>query len=357
VTPGGGGMHFNFTSDPDERRAASAESTISDRWNGAYRADGNNGSPPRAVNAYAGNQPSSRIDDVFASVDRNGMTAKAPGRINAPKEWMLWADVSASGISHWGTSGNGLIPASSTVATLYGSQVNALLGLTHKVTPSFLVGVLGGYETFDYRSDGLAGRLKGQGWTAGSYLGWKLSPNIRFDAAAAYSGIAYNGLAGAAIGNFDGNRWLLSSGLTGTYHFGTLDIEPSARIYALWEHENAYTDSLGTMQSSHQFFSGRASGGAKLIYPTAWTSTITLAPYVGLYGDYYFNGDDAAPVSIAGAVPLASTPLLAGWSARATGGVAATFATGATLAIGAELGGIGGTTQIWTFRGRGSVPF
>jgi len=27
------------------------------------------------------------------------------------------------------------------------------------------------------------------------------------------------------------------------------------------------------------------------------------------------------------------------------------------MTIGAELGGIGGTTQIWTFRGRGSVPF
>jgi hypothetical protein len=350
-------MHFNFTSDPDERRAPSAESTISDRWNGGYRPDGTNGSPPDAVNAYAGNQPPSRIDDVFASIDRSAMAAKAPGRVNAPKEWMLWADVGASGINHWGASGNGLIPVSSPVATLYGSQVNALLGLTRKLTPSFLVGVLGGYETFDYRSDGLAGRLKGEGWTAGSYLGWKLTPNIRFDATAAFSRITYNGLAGAAIGNFDGNRWLLSSGLTGTYHFGTLDIEPSAKIYALWEHENAYTDSLGTMQSSHQFFSGRASGGAKLIYPTAWTSTITLAPYVGLYGDYYFNGDDAAPVSITGPVPLASTPLLAGWSARATGGLAATSAGGATMAIGVEFGGIGGTTQLWTFRGRGSVPF
>ena len=69
------------------------------------------------------------------------------------------------------------------------------------------------------------------------------------------------------------------------------------------------------------------------------------------------NGDDAAPVSITGPLPLASTPLLTGWSARATGGFAATFATGATMAIGAELGGIGGTTQTWTFRGRGSVPF
>jgi Bacterial Ig-like domain (group 3) len=363
VTPGAGGMHFNFTADPDEQHTAGREGTISDRWNGTFRSDGSNGaglagqsSASHPVNAYAGNQPS-RIGDVFASVDRNAMPGKAPARISEPKEWMLWADVGTSGISHWGSSGNALIPTGSTAATLYGSQVNALMGLTRKFGASFLLGVLGGYETFDYRSDGLAGRLKGEGWTAGSYLGWKVTPNIRFDAAAAYSGISYDGLAGAATGNFDGNRWLISSGLTGGYHFGVFDVEPSARVYALWEHENAYTDSLGTMQSDHAFFSGRASGGTKLIYPMAWTSTITLAPYVGLYGDYYFNGDDAAAVSITGAAPLASTPFLAGWSARATGGLAATLSGGATMTIGAELGGIGGTTQIWTFRGRGSLPF
>ncbi|MBV9460203.1 MAG: Ig-like domain repeat protein, partial [Bradyrhizobium sp.] len=356
VTPSAAGMHFNFTSDADEPRSASAEKTISDRWNGGYRTDGN-GWPPGAPNSYAGGQSSSRIGDVFASVDRNAMATKAPPYVNAPKEWMLWADVSTSRISHWGLSGNDLVPGGSAVATLYGSQVNELVGLTRKLSPNFLVGVLGGYETFDYRSDALSGRLKGEGRTAGSYLGWKLSGNIRFDAAAAFSGIAYNGLAGVAIGNFDGNRWLVSSGLTGSYHFNALAIEPSAKIYGLWEHENGYTDSLGTMQSDRQFFSGRASGGAKFVYPVAWTSTITLAPYVGLYGDYYFNGDNAAPVSITGAVPLASTPLLAGWSARATGGLAATFVNGATMAVGAELGGIGGSTQIWTFRGRGSVPF
>jgi hypothetical protein len=189
----------------------------------------------------------------------------------------------------------------------------------------------------------------------GSYLGWKLTPNVRFTAAAAYSGITYDGSAGTANGNFGGTRWLVSGGLTGAYQFERLQIEPSAAIYALWEHEQAYTDSLGTLQGERTFFTGRASGGGRLIYPLARTSTVTLAPYVGLYGDYYFNADD--DVTLVGAVPLASTPILRGWSARATGGLAAKFDGGATIGFGAELGGIGATTQIWTFRGRGSLPF
>lgn len=68
---------------------------------------------------------------------------------------------------------------------------------------------------------------------------------------------------------------------------------------------------------------------------------MTLAPYVGLYGDYYYENDDAAAVPLAGAAALVSVPLLEGWSMRATGGVAAHFANGTNVAVGAEFGGIG----------------
>jgi outer membrane autotransporter protein len=173
----------------------------------------------------------------------------------------------------------------------------------------------------------------------------------------AYSGIGYDGTAGTAQGNFDGRRWMVSSGLTGNYQAYGFDIEPSAKVYALWEHENAYTDSLGTQQAGRDFASGRASGGIKLAYPVAWTETIALTPYLGVYGDYYFTQDDAAEIAAAGALPLASTPLLDGWSARLAGGLATRFASGAGVAVGGELGGIGSDVRIWTFRARANVPF
>lgn len=73
------------------------------------------------------------------------------------------------------------------------------------------------------------------GWTLGSYLGWRFALGLRFDAAAAYSGIGYDGTAG-------------------TYAF---DIEPSAKLYALWERENVYTGSLGILQADRAFCTGR----------------------------------------------------------------------------------------------------
>nr|WP_028161670.1 Ig-like domain repeat protein [Bradyrhizobium elkanii] len=351
VSPSGGSIRFNFSADPDQPQAATAGADVSDRWNGSYGRSG--GGLPGGANSYA--QPqlpqgASRVDNAFAAINRNAMPAKAPASgYVAPKDWLLWADVRGSGIDRWGSS--------TSTPILYGSQINALLGLTRRVTPNLLVGALGGYETFDYRSDTLSGHLKGDGWTLGSYLGWRFAPGLRFDAAAAYSAIGYDGTAGTATGNFSGHRWLVSSGLTGNYTTYGFDIEPSAKLYALWERENAYTDSLGTVQADRTFFTGRASAGIKLSYPWLTGAAVMLAPYAGVYADYYFTGDDAAALALAGAVPLASVPLLDGWSARVTGGLAARLGNQATVALGAELGGIGSNVQIWTFRGRASVPF
>ena len=73
------------------------------------------------------------------------------------------AEVSGATLSRWGT----LAPVSNTSA-LYRNQINLLAGVTRKLTPDFVVGALGGYETFDYRSDAVQSRLKGDGWPAGS---------------------------------------------------------------------------------------------------------------------------------------------------------------------------------------------
>jgi Bacterial Ig-like domain (group 3)/Autotransporter beta-domain/IPT/TIG domain len=341
ISPSGNGIWLNFAADP------AADPTQS-----------NNQAAPAARNRFDDamfspsaprGQQTARADDPFSALAYTGNVTKAAPRPE-PREWLAWADVQTSGIAHWDAAGAG-------APTLYGSQVNALTGLTHRLLPTFLVGALSGYETFDYRSDALAGRLKGGGWTVGSYLGWKFLPGLRFDAAAAYSRIGYDGVAGTASGMFNGNRWLVMSGLTGTYRTYGFDVEPSTQIYALWEHENAYADSLGTMQDARTFTTGRASAGMKVARAFSWTPDVVIAPYAGFYADYYFTGDDAAAVALPGGAPLTSEAFLDGWSARATGGFAARFRNGAAFTLGGEFGGIGGNVQIWTFRGRASVPF
>ena len=345
IAPTGNGVRINFAADPDAR-AANVAPLATDPFGSA------NGSFVEGSRGL-GSHPSSssRSADGFGALAYVG-PAKAPRiRATEPREWFGWAEVRGATLDRWGSSA-----AAAGASVLYGNQVNLLGGLTRKFTPNFLIGVLGGYETFDYRSDALQGRLKGDGWTVGSYLGWMIAQNIRFDTAVAYSGIGYDGTAGTAAGSFRGNRWLVTGGLTGTYRSYGVQIEPSARVYALWEHENAYTDTLGTLQTARDFATGRASGGVKLSYPVLWSAATVLAPYVGLYGDYYFNSDSAGAAAAA-AVTIPSNLILDGWSARATGGFTAKFGNGAVLAVGAERAGIGGSFGFWTYRARASVPF
>lgn len=168
----------------------------------------------------------------------------------------------------------------------------------------------------------------------GSYLGWKFVPGLRFDVSAAYSGIVYDGTAGTALGTFRGHRWLATSGLTGTYTAFGLEIEPSAKLLALWEQEKAYTDSLGTQQADRTFFTGRVSAGVKVSYPWLYSATLALTPTAGLYSDYYFTGDSAAAVALTEAQPIASAHYFQGWSVRATSGLTARFGNGAVVATG-----------------------
>ena len=349
ATPSAGGVRFNFAADPD----ASAVATSRRATDPFSSANGSFASTGRGF-ASPGSAPS-RVDDAFNALGYAGPAKAPPLRAVEPKEWLGWAEVRGATLDRWNTTSTFGIPAT-TSSVLYGNQVNLLAGLTRRLAPNFLVGVLGGYETFDYRSDALTGRLKGDGWTAGAYAGWMVTQRIRADVAVAYSGIGYDGTAGTASGTFGGNRLLVSGGVTGTFASNGFRIEPSARVYALWEHENAYIDTLGTLQTARDFSTGRASAGVKVAYPFAWTNSISLAPYAGLYGDYYFNSDSATTLAIVpGAIPTGLA--FDGWSARAVGGVAATTDGGAQLTVGAERGGIGGNVGVWTYRARGSIPF
>src|SRR5262249_12398616 len=93
--------------------------------------------------------------------------------------WRLWADVRGTG---WNTDVR--------AGAIAGGQVNALAGVTYRLTPDFLIGAVGGYENFNYTSSSLNGRLKGDGWTVGGYLGWLIWSMVRFDAAVGHSSVA-----------------------------------------------------------------------------------------------------------------------------------------------------------------------
>ncbi|HVZ53571.1 MAG TPA: IPT/TIG domain-containing protein, partial [Pseudolabrys sp.] len=293
--------------------------------------------------ADPGRPAGNRFDNAFGAFAYKPQATVPKARPPAfvePRQWFSWVDVRAVETLRNSASDD-----------FHGYQINAIAGLTRKLTPDLVIGALGGYENFSYSSDTLNGRLNGEGWTLGAYLGWNISKELRLDLGVARSQVDFNASSGMANASFPGNRWLVTGGLTGSLHWQGFDIQPSTRIYALWEHEGGYIDSLGIAQPERNFSGGRASAGTKVGRTYKWDNIGVFSPYVGLYGDYYFSEDDVA------ALPAGTEPLLQGWSARATGGVSLTLKQGPSLNLGVDLGGIASTTYIWSYRGQLRVPF
>jgi hypothetical protein len=324
MTPSGDGLRFNFAADVDDAAKRGP------RW-----------PEPKAP-------ATTHVDDAFSALAYAGgaqSAIKAPPRF-VQRDWQLWIDVRGSGLR--GRSG--------TQNDLSGDQVNVTAGLTRKLTPDFLVGVLGGYENFRYTSDFLTAKLRGDGWTGGAYLGWRFWDRLRLDMAVAYTGLDYSLTAGTAAASLPGQRVLVSGGVTGNYRVSSFDLEPSVRVYALWEHQDGYTDTLGTAQTERNFSSGRFSTGFKATRPWLVTPDVAVAPYAGVYADYYFSKDGSDTSGLPG---VATAPLVAldAWSARAVSGVTMTFKRGPRLTLGGELGGLGTDYTFWTAKAQAAFAF
>lgn len=283
---------------------------------------------PSSASRFAAERPSDiarRAREAFAAL------GYAPPDTPASR-WSTWVDVRGTGLDRSGPTARN------------GAQINAVAGLSYKVAPNAVIGLFGGYETFDYDFTALTGTLRGHGGTAGAYAGWQIAPWLRWKGMAGWTGLDYDATAGTAAGSFGGSRWLLSTGLTGRYSFSAYVFEPSADVLALWERQGAYTDTLGARHDARRFSTGRIALGGKISAPYLVDG---VTPYLGLYGDWRFGSNDT--------VPLAGTGH--DWSARVTGGLNMRVLGTGSLALGAEYGGIGSNSRAWTGNARLSVPF
>ncbi len=340
-TGGPNGITFNFAADPQHNDPASAELQRAKAF-AAGTLNNNPNDPGLRVNSFAGEpQPSRRVDDAFTALGYAGNATKAPPRQTTPeREWRLWLDVRGTG---WTTSNN-------SNADIKGNQLNLTMGLSRKLTPDMVVGVVAGHENFKYDVTSLTGTFKGNGETVGGYFARRFGA-LRFDAALAWSYMSYSASAGTANGSFTGSRWLASTGLTGYQKFGAFSLEPSAKVFVLWERENTWTDNLGTLQDTRTFSAGRASGGTKIARPFDLPDGSKIAPFIGVYGDYRFLSDNA----VATGQPVVA--ISQGWSARVTTGASYMNDRGMMLSLGGEYGGIGANYKIWSGNVRGMIPF
>ena len=142
-----------------------------------------------------------------------------------------------------------------------------------------------------------SGRIEGNGWLAGPYIGIKLAPSLLFDARVAW-GTSQNditltdALAGTRTGSFDTTRWLATATLTGNYQYGPWRLSPQAGLAYGNEKHDAFTNSLGQVVSGSDISIGRFTLGSEVGYNIALRDGTLVEPHIGLTGIWNFHSDD-----------------------------------------------------------------
>ena len=114
-------------------------------------------------------------------------------------------------------------------------------GTDYLVHPAILVGLLVQSDWVSERSATLGTSASGNGWMAGPYISIGLTPNLFFDARAAW-GQSDNSVdpLGVYTDRFSIDRSLLSAKLTGIWSYGRLWFRPSAEITYFNETQLSY---------------------------------------------------------------------------------------------------------------------
>lgn len=167
-------------------------------------------------------------------------------------------------------------------------------GLDYLVDPAILVGLLAQYDTTTDKSGTLGSDVRGHGWMVGPYVSARLTPNLLFDARAAW-GQSDNKIKpfGTYTDNFDTNRWLVRANLTGNWHSGNWRFTPSASIAYISERQKTYTDSLGLKISGQTVSLGRFTFGPEIAYRIKTEDGTIFEPHASISGiwDFHRPGD------------------------------------------------------------------
>ncbi len=191
------------------------------------------------------------------------------------------------------------------------------VGADYVLSRSLLVGLMVQFDSMTQRSNLQVTEASGFGWMAGPYATVRLSENLFWQARAAW-GQSNNKVSPfqTYTDEFDTNRWLVSSRLTGRWAIGPWTVKPSMSVAYIEDVSNSYADTFGVMIPEVRSQLGQAKAGPELGYHCQLSPDITLEPVAGLQVIWNFaggftsdvlgeiNGENAGPAGARGRANL-----------------------------------------------------
>ncbi|MGI9364116.1 MAG: prealbumin-like fold domain-containing protein [Rhizobiaceae bacterium] len=179
---------------------------------------------------------------------------------------------------------------------------SATVGLLHfgvdYLYDSALVVGLGGQIDWidDTHKDSNVG-AEGLGWMVGPYMAKQLNDNLFLDARAVWVQSSNSVKPfGTYEDDFDTDRWLVRSQLTGQFEQGDTRISPHLRVVYFEETQHNYTDSLANIIPEQTISLGHLSFGPTFSTRRVTETGLLIEPSVGLHGIWIFDPADTVDI-------------------------------------------------------------
>ncbi len=171
------------------------------------------------------------------------------------------------------------------------------VGADYRFNTGLVVGVIAQFDRMDETDSTNGFAIEGKGWMAGPYIVARLSSNLIFDARGAW-GRSDNEVSPfqTYTDDFEGERWLVRSRLTGAFKFGDLHVAPHVGVIYFEEEQKAYTDSNGNLIGAQTVELGRLTFGPKFSTSFTRTDGTTIAPFIAVQGIWDFKRTDQVDI-------------------------------------------------------------
>ena len=177
------------------------------------------------------------------------------------------------------------------------------VGADYRFNAGLVVGVIAQFDRMDETDNTNGFAIEGKGWMAGPYIVARLSSNLIFDARGAW-GRSDNEVSPfqTYTDDFEGERWLVRSRLTGDFKFGAVHVAPHVGVIYFEEEQKAYTDSNGNLIGAQTVELGRLTFGPKVSTSFSRPDGTTIAPFVAVQGIWDFKRTDQVNIDTGFAV-------------------------------------------------------
>jgi outer membrane autotransporter protein len=211
------------------------------------------------------------------------------------------------------------------------------VGADYRLAPNLLVGALVQFNQTSHSFDALDSSGRDTGWMVGPYATVRLTPNLFFQARAAWgkSDVKLD-LDDTHTDSFDAERWLVRGTLLGPWRWGPWQFRPRASVGYIEERQESYVSSLGGAVPGQSVALGQAKFGPEFAYRYRLANGSIVEPNLLVEGIWNFLRDGG----VLNLDDLAGGDKLRG---RAEAGVTLRTPRGASFGASVSYDGIGST--------------